>query len=143
MATRIAAFGTQLQMHDGGNPGSYAALAGLTTMDGPGGDTEEIDATAHDSPGGFRETTPSFRDPGELSFEGFYDPADPTHNNATGVSGVWATAVKRAWKLVLTDTGASEVTFSGFVRNFQLQTPFDGMLGYSSAVRLSGLPTFP
>lgn len=141
MANRIAAFGTQLQMHDGVS--SYNALAGLTTMDGPGGDTEELDGTAHDSPGGFRQTIASFRDPGELSFEGYYDPQDSTHDTATGVSGVWANAVERAWKLVMTDAGASEISFSGFVRNFQVQTPFDGLLGYSSAVRLAGLPTFP
>lgn len=146
MATRYKSLGTQLEHETAPSSGTFTPIAALTEMDGPGGDTEEIDVSAHDSPGQFRQTLPSFRDPGEIDFGGWEDPNEATHDGSTGLAAFWLDGVVRQWR-VQTPTGAALAlepfaSFDAFIRSLRFSTPFDGAFGFTSTLRLSGLPTF-
>lgn len=140
---KYAAFGTQLRMGTSTSTGATTLIIGVHNMTGPGGDTEEIDVTAHDSTGSFRETLASFRDPGELNFDIRYDPAHASHNTATGIIGAWQDGVTRYWTMTLTDAASSVVEFFAWVKSFTMSSPFDGPLDASATLRLTGLPVFP
>lgn len=142
MSKRYDAFGTQLQVADAGGL-NFTTIAGLTNIEGPGGSREVRDATAHDSPGKFREKLPGFVDGGQVTLEGYYDPADATHDEATGLSGLWKSGEIRNFKIIDVDDADSETTFSGFVSEFSRSAPFEGMLGFSATIEVTGVPVFP
>lgn len=134
---KYAAKGTQLQLDDG--DGNFATLAHLMTIDGPGGDTEQLDMTDHDSSGFFREFLPSFKDPGEIGFTAHYDPDDATHEE---LAALWNSGETRAWRIVLPGFGGN-VLFDAWVRNISISNPFDGSGGLSGTLRITGPVTFP
>lgn len=146
MSQKYAALGTSLAHEVTQGSGTFTAIAGLTSMDGPGGDTEELDSSSHDSAGGFRENLASFRDPGELDIAGYFDPNEATHDATDGIASFWIDAQTRLWKM-RTPTGAALaledfMSANAWVRSFRLSTPFDGMFGFTNTLRFSGLPTF-
>lgn len=143
MSARINSFGTQLQMGDGGGVEVFTAIAGLTNIDGPGLSVGNMDATAHDTPSAAREFVPELIDGGEVSIEGYYDPAEATHKNTAGIIFVTRNRLTRNFKVVDKDTGASTTTFRAFFTEFRRTAPMDGLLGFTATLKITGLPVFP
>lgn len=143
MADRILAFGTVLE-YSTDNGGTWTAIAGLTNIDTPSGTTEEVDATAHDSPGGYREFIAGLKDPGEVSIEGYYDPNDATHDGSSGLPSLWASGDVVSWRVRSPAHGSnSGVEFDGYVSAFQATFPSDGLMGFTGTIRATGPTTFP
>lgn len=141
---KYKALGTQLQVSDMAGTPVFTTIAQLTTIEGPGGDAEEVDVTTQDSAAGFRETLGSFKDPGEISFEGIYDPNHATHDGATGLASLYASGETVDWKLVFPMiSGSPALEFSGFVKNFTVSSTYDQALTFSGTIRVSGEVTFP
>lgn len=140
---KYKALGTQLQMATVAAPTVFTTVAQLTSIEGPGGDTDEIDVTTHDSSGGFRETLAGFKDPGEISIEGVLDASAATHDGTTGLASLYTSGVTVNWKLILPDTGASTLTFPGWVKNFTISSSFDDALKFSATIRVAGAIVFP
>lgn len=144
MANRYRAFGAVLS-YSTDNGATWTDVAGLTNFSSPSGDTEEIDATAHDSVGAYRETLAGFKDPGEAPIEGYYDPADDSHKETGGLPGLYGSGQTVKWKITIPDSAspANEVTFDGWVKTFQLTFPADGMMGFTGSIRATGPTSFP
>lgn len=140
---KFAAYRTQLSMGTSTSTGALIPVAGIFSMSGPGGDTEEVDLTAHDSTGSFRETAASFRDPGSLDFDIRYDPGSTSHGSTAGLISAWQDGATRWWRITLPDTSSSNIDFFGWVRSFTMDSPYDGALDASVSIRLTGLPVFP
>jgi hypothetical protein len=143
MSNRIHAYGTQLQMSDGAGTPVFTAIAGLTNIEGPGISVESHDSTAHDSANAAREKLPGLFDAGQVSIEGYYDPSSATHDSTTGIVFVARSRLIRAFKIIDVDTGASTTAFNGFFVSFNPTRPFDGLMGFSATLEITGLPTFP
>lgn len=142
---KYRAFGTQLQVSDmaASNP-QFTTVAQLTSVGDVGGDTDEEDVTTHDSAGGSREMIPTFSDPGEVPFEGIYDPANATHDTDTGLAALYASKEIVDWKLVLPTTPSSYLAFSGWLKTFKIQSlGIDGAVKFSGSIRLTGDIDFP
>lgn len=135
------AFGTVLQMGDGNvvpGPEIFTAVAGLTNIEGPGGEREVRDATTHDSPNKAREKRAGFFDPGQVSIEGLYDPADPTH---VALIDALEDGELHNFKVIDVDDGAQVTSFTAFVQSWNRTAPHDDMLGFSATLEVTGLPT--
>lgn len=140
---KFKALGTQLQMATVGAPTVFTTVAQIRTISGPGGDTDEIDVTTHDSAAGFKETLAGFKDPGEISIEGILDASAATHDGTTGLAARYTDGATVNWKMILPDTGSSTLTFPGWVKNFTIDSSFDDALKFSATIRVAGAITFP
>jgi hypothetical protein len=76
----IAAFGTLLKRGDGATAEAFTTVANITNITGPAIENAELNVSAHDSAGAYKEFVASgLNDPGTLDLEGNFDPSDTTH----------------------------------------------------------------
>src|SRR5690242_6812321 len=105
----VDAFGTTLGMGNGdGPPETFTAVADITSIDVLDIDVDSIDVSSHDSTGQWSEFIAGMKDAGDLGMDLNYDPAV----HGTLISDI---GVEKNWKVTLTDSGAAEVTFAGFI----------------------------
>ena len=74
---KMAGFGAKIYLVDNGTPTLIPGLRGDPVLADE--QAEQIDVTAHDSPGGRREYIGGLVDAPERTLEFYYDPADATH----------------------------------------------------------------
>lgn len=140
MTTAIAAYGTQLKMHDGGSPGTYATISEVKDISGPGYTRDTIDVTSHSSPDGWEEVLASFKRSGELTYDLNYNPDDPTHNIDTGVFSVLDSVDgKRSFQLVWPDDHGLQ--FDALVTGFEPASPVTDARTASVTLKPTGAPT--
>lgn len=73
----LDAFSTSLSRGDGsGADETFEPIANITSLTPPGISRETLDVTSHDSPNGYMEFLGGLKDPGEVSFDVNYDPAE-------------------------------------------------------------------
>ena len=89
-----------------------------------------------------REFLQGIRDGGEVSIEGNHVPSDDgqaamyTHFNGDGDGGGLEA-------MIITFPDASKWTFNAIVTNYQAgDAPYDGKLGFSATLKISGVPNF-
>lgn len=132
---KYSAFGTTLEQSDMEATPVFTAIAGIQNIGGPELTVDEIDVTAHDSPGQFEEVIATIKRSGEMTLTVVYDPADATH-----------TALKTAYdgrdvidyRITMPDDGTSVIDFSAFVKTFGREFPFDGAMMANVVLRLTG-----
>lgn len=126
----------------GGGTEVFATVAHLTSIPGPSSSTDTLDSTSHSSPDGYRQFLASLMDGGEISVDGYLDPAHATHNGTTGLLGVHQSRARRNFKINLPTDPAATWAFAGIVTGFdQTGGDFDGMLEFSATIKISGKPT--
>ncbi len=129
--------GTLLQVGDGAQPTEvFTTIPHAGDLEGPGGDTSEIDVTDHESPGNTEEVLPTLVSGGTLSGTLFFDPAGTLHQQLT--SDQQALTI-RTYQLVLTDATNTIVRFKAFVQSFRPATPVRGALSARVALRVTGI----
>lgn len=128
--------GTTLTLK-GSNGASDTLIGHLTSIGEIGLENEEIDVTDLDSADDFKEYIAGSRDAGEVSISGNLV-ADSVINTIYGLADTRDVA---SWEVTY-PTGA-KWTFNAFVKSFKdgEKTP-DGLLTFTSALRVSGKPTF-
>ena len=121
-----------------GTTSTDQAVGSLTNIGGPGVSADTIDVTAHDSADAFREFVAGVLDGGEVSLEGNLVSASAgdtiltelTERTSTTCVIQYSTAVNACWK------------FEAIVTGFETDAPFDGKLGFTASVKVTGKPTF-
>ena len=111
----------------------YCQLSGFS---GPNSVSGEIDTTTLCSTA--KEYIGALQDNGTLSLNGFFDPAD------TGVAALRTLKISRAvvdWKIIWSDTAATEWAFQGYVSEFGPSAEQDQALGLTAVVRVTGAIT--
>jgi len=138
----ISSFGTLLKIGDGGSPTeTFATIAEVADISGPGLSMDTEDVTNHSSAGGWKEYIGTLLDGGEISFDINYTPTAATHNASTGLINDMENKTKRNFKLVFPDTGATTWSFAAFVTGFEPGEPVSGKLSASVGLKISGQPT--
>jgi hypothetical protein len=133
-----AAFGATLKI--GGTAGT--AVAGVTSIEGPGWSTDTLDMTAHDSASAYREIAPSFIDAGEVTLRLNYDPNQVTHkNSAGGLLYLLTTRALTSFALSFPTTPIAWLTFQGYVTEFSPEAPVDGKLEAGAKIKITGAVT--
>jgi predicted secreted protein len=99
------------------------------------------DVTHHGSPGGWREYVGTLLSAGEITFDLNFVPTDATHNPSTGLIADLKNRVKRNFKLVFPDAGATTWSFAALVTGFEPEESVDGILNASVTLQVTGQPT--
>ncbi len=134
--TKMRALGTSLSYLPTYDSASAVTVVGsLTSIGEIAPDSEELDATTLDSPGGYREFLQGFKDSGELPLSGFHN-ADSAGQEtmrtlyASGDLGYF-------W---VTFPDQTVVAFTAYVKSHTVgAADVDGIVGYGCTLRISGL----
>jgi predicted secreted protein len=138
----IAGIGTQLKRGDGATPTeTFTTVAEILNISGPDLSLDLIDVTNMDSPSYYREVLPGFKSAGEIKFDINFMPVNSTHNPTSGILADFDGRVKRNWKLVFPDTGATTWSFAGYLTGFSVTSNFDDRLQASVTISITGAPT--
>ncbi|MEM4167749.1 MAG: phage tail tube protein [Candidatus Caldarchaeum sp.] len=135
-------YGTLLKMGDGGSPENFATVAGVSDITLPGVTLDVVDVTSQET-NGWREKLATLKDPGEVTFEVFFDLEDPTHGNTNGLLKKAQEGKKINWKVVFQQySPAKEWSFSGYITRFEPQSRRDNALTAAVTIAVVGQPTF-
>lgn len=137
----ISAFGTLLQIGDGGGPEVFTTIAEVVEVGGPDLKLDTIDATSHGSTGGWEEVVGGILRSGEVSLSINYVPTAGTHNNTTGLLRDMRLRTKRNFRLVFPDAGATTWSFTALVTGFKPNAAHDDKLSADVTLKISGQPT--
>jgi len=129
---KYAAYGAKLQYDADTTP---TDLAYIRDLGGPTFSSDTVDVTTHDSPNGLREFIVSLRSGGEISLDLVFDPANAGHVKLTTE---WQAATSDTYRIVMTDSGATEWEFDAFVTGFDMSQPADGELSASVTLTITG-----
>ena len=112
-------------------------IANLTSIGEIGVESEEIDATDHDSPDNYKEFIAGSKDAGELAIAGNIK----DESNVEKMLALAESQSMEQWE-VKSPSGATW-TFKGFVKSFKdgEKTP-DGLATFSATIRISGKPVY-
>lgn len=139
-ATVKSAFGTLFQRGDGAGPEVFTSIIEMQSIGGPSINRGTIETTHHESPDNFREFLPNLPDGGEFSLEGNFCPASATQT--TPLVTDFNNQSSRNYKIIWPDSGSAQFAFAGFPTAVSLSSPFDGKMGISATVKVTGKPTF-
>lgn len=113
------------------------AIAGLKSVGEVTPESEELDTTTLDSPGGYREFAQGFKDSGEIPLTGLLIKGDVGQVELrTG----YGTGDIDPVIIVYPDT--TQVTFNAYVKSFTMgPADVDGVVGFGAVLRISGAVT--
>lgn len=125
------AVGTQLKK-------GTTAIASLTEINGLELSADTIDVTALDSDGGYREFIGGFKDGGELSISGFFNPQD------TGQAGLYSdfeSGATQAYTIAFPAALKASWEFNGVVTGFVTGAALEDAITFEATIKVSGAPT--
>lgn len=133
----IKTMGTTLTKKKSGDESEDLTIANLTSIGEIGIESEEIDATDHDSPDGYKEFIAGAKDAGEVSLAGNIK----NESNVEKMLSLAESQTTEEWTVTY-PSGATWV-FNGFLKSFKdgEKTP-DGLATFSATIRVSGKPVY-
>jgi hypothetical protein len=131
--------GTLLKRGNGATPELFETIAEVTSITPPQMESDDIEVTHMESPGGYKEYIPGLREAGEVSFEVNFLPAHPTHNGTTGLAADHRNRTIRNWRIELAGGGAVW-TFPGYVKTFNVSIPVDDKVPAAVTLKVTGEP---
>lgn len=137
--TRFRSHGTLLKMSDGLTTPTFSTVAQVRDIRGPN-ISRGVDANAdHDMAGGIDKIADGLYDGGQITFDIAWDPTGATHNGTTGLRAALKAGTLKDFKIVLPNTAATELSFSGYVTEMTPSMPANkGMLTCSVTIEVSG-----
>jgi predicted secreted protein len=142
---RYAAKGLILGVDDTTTPGTFTPVAQIRNLSGPTMGSDALDVSSHDSPNFDRQFLQGMKDPGEVTLELIFDPADATQAGAPDADSLldlYVRGVQNTFRITWSDTGATIWEFTAFVQSYETDGPFDDVLTASVTLKLSGSLNF-
>jgi hypothetical protein len=136
MAT-LEAQGTTLAISYGVSPTSFSTIGNVIDINGPGGQASVIDITNLASTA--REKRMGLPDEGQVTFNIQLDPDLATHQL---VRNARANRQKSEFRITLTDTTPTTLTFAGYVLNFSISLAVDDVVKASVVIEVDGPVTW-
>lgn len=134
----IGAFGTLIKIGDGQGSESFATIAEVTNIDGPGLKISMQNITNHSSPSAYKEIIPTLIDPGVFKLTMNFLPTAVTQNYNTGLLRDLQNRTKRNFQLVWPNAAGTYVTFAAYVTDFNQKAPVEGKLEAEMSLEVSG-----
>lgn len=141
MTSATLGYGALLQRGDGQAPEVFTTVGEVRDISGPGFSLDTVEATHQASPDGWKEYIAGLIEPGELSFDINYLPADATQDAGTGLLSRMAARAVDNYKLVFPDAANTEWTFPALVTSFEPTAPVQDRLAASLTLKVTGKPT--
>lgn len=120
--------------------GSFATIAEVISIAGPGKSAKKIDVSNMDSPGAVEEFILGLISPGEVQLTLNYLPAASTHKQ---INSDFDARTKRNFKIIFPDTGASVWSFSGYYTKVEPDAPVENKLTLKVTVSVTGVIISP
>lgn len=133
MATR--GLGTVLKM---GKTTVAKAIAGLTEIGGIELTADTIDVTTLDSAGGYREFIGGFKDGGEVSISGFFDPT--TGKGQKEMYDAFESGAVEDFAIEFPSSLKTKWEFKGIVTGFKTSTSLEDPVSFEGSIKVSGKP---
>jgi predicted secreted protein len=137
MSQATFAKGTQLQAGDGAASEVFTLIPEVRSITGPSMSADVLDATSHDTPGGFRDKKQGLKDWGTLSFEMLWIPSNAMHLQ---LFADYKAGTERNYKVIYPNVGNTTFSFRGFVSNNPMSAPFDQLLTKTVELVILGSP---
>lgn len=143
MATAAkSSFGTYLKIGNGATSETFATIAEVLDIKGPGMSLETEEATSHDSTDGWVEHIGTLLDGGEISFEVNWLPANVTQSFTTsGLLKDMVDRTRRNFQLVVPAASSLTWTIPALVTKFEPDLPVKGKQKASLTLKVTGKPT--
>jgi len=129
----IESQGCTLARGNGAGPEVFTAIGEVISFQGPGGSASVIDVTNLSSTA--KEKRMGLMDEGQITFELNLDTDDTMQ---TGLRSDRTARTLRNFRLTLTDTPATVLSFSAYVLAFSIQGAVDDVVKASCTLEISG-----
>ncbi len=116
-----------------GSPTNMQAIGNVVSFNGPGGSATVIDVTNLDSTA--KEKRMGLPDEGQFTMELNYDPDNTAH---IALRNARKSRTRVEFRLTLTDTTATSLTFWGYVLGFAIQGGVDAVVKASLTIEIDG-----
>jgi hypothetical protein len=132
--------GTILKRGSGGETETFAAVAKVTGISGPGLSMKTDETTALDDTAERVEGV--LLSGGEVKLDLNFVPSDTTQGPTAGLLKDWKDMVIRNFQICFADTAQSVWEFAALVTNFEPNVKSGSKLSASVTLKLDGIPTF-
>ena len=117
--------------------GSKTEVGKLSAIGEIAPESEEVDVTTLDSPGGYREYMQGVKSAGELELEGFFDANDA---GQAALIAAYASGAEQACEIAFPD--GTTVTFQAFVKGYTIgAAEVDQAVAFGAKLRVTGAVT--
>lgn len=125
----------------GGTAGSevFTAIGEVKGINGPNMSSSVVDVTNFDSANNTREFIASLIDPGEITFDVNFLPANTAQQSLTTDM---TSRVKRNFRVVWSDAASTTWSFTGIITGFGVSAGIDDALSASVTIKLTSFPSF-
>ena len=132
----IASKGTLLKIGDKAVPENFLTVGRITSVGEVKRTRETQDATAHDSPGEYREFIPGLRDVGEITVRGQMKKADA---GQAALEAAEADGDPHAFQIVFPPRLGKRWVFNALVIEFgTAEAEVEGILNYTATLKVTG-----
>lgn len=122
-----------------GSDVSAVAVANITEIGGISLSADSIDVTSLDSDGGYKEFIPGFKDAGEVSLSGFFNPA--TGKGQKELYDLFESGETSAFTIEFPPKTKAKWAFNGVVTGFETSASLEDPISFSGTIKVSGKPT--
>ena len=129
--------GVLFQRGDGASPETFNTVSRVTDSNSPDGSSNPIDVSALEDVA--KEYIPGLYDGGNVNISGNLIPSDLQQQ---GMINDRDNQTCRNFRLVLTDTPKTTITFSAFVLSFNMTAAVDGKIPFTANLKVTGKETW-
>ena len=140
MATgAVSAQGTLLKIGDGASTEAFTLVPEVIDVSAPDVKTDLLEATSHDSPGGFKEWIAGLRDGGTIPVKFNYITSNIIHQ---GFRTDNYAGTRRNFQLSLIGATLNKVAFSCYIEGFKVTANKNTIQICDAQLRVTGLPVW-
>ncbi len=132
-SSALTSQGVTIGVGDGASPEVFTTIAEVKSIDGPGGQANEIDVTDLSSTA--KEFALGLQDEGDITLDINYIPGNTQHAQLRSDR---AAGTSRNYRITFTDSPATTWTFAAYVKGFSISNAVDNITGASVTLRVSG-----
>jgi predicted secreted protein len=115
------------------------SIAELTEIGGLDLSADTIDTTVLDSTGGYKEFIGGFKDGGEVSISGFFNPADT--NGQIAVYNAFQSGAVNTFQILFPSAMGASWDFSGVVTGINTGAALEDAVSFEATIKVSGQPS--
>lgn len=114
------------------------AIAELTEIGGLDLSQDTVDTTTLDSTGGYKEFIAGFKDGGEVSLSGFFNPSDA---GQTAIYNAFTGATVDTYQILFPSSLGATWDFKGVVTGFKTGAALEDAISFEATIKVSGQPS--
>jgi hypothetical protein len=134
----VAAQPTLLQTGNGQCPESFQTISNVSNIKWAK-KTKVVDVSSHSTGDPYQRQFPTMLYTGDVTFDIFWVPEDPTHSSAQGgLTNLWKNRIEGDFQFVYPDGHNSTESFSGYVTNMGMTSAVADVLKQSITISGTG-----